>query len=100
MELITMYQTQSEGSSMEVNPMVSSQPQVRSGLGYVVAGWLAVAISFLFIPILFGAVAFFMGLMTYWERNEAHGAILMGCAAVSTIVGSLLSFLVAGTFFL
>ena len=91
-----MYQTQTETSTIDV----TSQPQVTSGTGYMIAGWICFAISLLFVPVLFGAVAFFMGFMTYGERSEFHGVLLMGFAALGTIFGSMLSFLVAGTFFL
>jgi hypothetical protein len=100
MELIFMYQTQSEAATVEVTQVVNSQTQLSKGTGYMVAGWIFFAISLLFVPILFGAAAFFMGLMTYWEKSEFHGVILMGFAALGTIFGTMLAFMVAGTLFI
>lgn len=72
----------------------------KSGMIYAAFGWLFFAISLLFIPMLFGAAALAMGFMTYHERNEVHGVILMVFAAASIVLGSLFSFIVAGTMFL
>jgi uncharacterized membrane protein YccC len=96
MELNRMYQTQNEMVAMEV----TSQSELKKGTGYLIAGWVCFAISLLFFPILFGAVAFFMGLMTFWERSEFQGIILMGFAALGTLIGTMLSFFVAGSFFI
>lgn len=72
----------------------------KKGIAYVIFGWFFCAVSFLFIPILFGAVAFCMGFLTYSERSKTHGVILMFFAAMGLLLGSLFSFLVAGTMFI
>lgn len=72
----------------------------KSGIVYAALGWVFFAVSLLFIPLLFGTAALAMGFMTYHERNVVHGVILMFCAAVSTVLGSLFSFIVAGTMFI
>jgi hypothetical protein len=72
----------------------------KKGLTYAVSGWLFFAISLLFIPIFFGAGALFMGYMTFHKRSPLHGVILMFFAASGIILGSLFSFLVAGTNFI
>lgn len=97
-----MYSSQNnEAPVFENSHVISYQTETKStGLAYVVFGWIFFAISLLFIPILFGAAAFFMGLMTFWERSQFHGAVLMGFAFLGTLFGSLLSFVVAGTYFI
>ncbi len=72
----------------------------KSGIMYVLLGWLFFAISLIFIPILFGAVALAMGVMTFTERSKTHGAILMFFAVMGLILGSLFSFVVSGTMFI
>ncbi|MGG3562895.1 hypothetical protein ABES03_14965 [Neobacillus rhizosphaerae] len=72
----------------------------KSGMAFVVFGWLFAAISFLFLPIVFGILALYMGFMTYIDRSKAHGAVLMAFAAVGLIFGSLISIVVAGTVFI
>lgn len=69
------------------------------GILYTLMGWLFCMISLVFIPILFGALAFSMGLITYFERSKAHGTVLMVFATMGLIIGSLISFMVAGTMF-
>ena len=69
-------------------------------MAYIVFGWLFATLSFLFLPIIFGPVAFFMGFMTFCDRSKVHGAILMAFAAAGLILGSLLSIVVAGTMFI
>ncbi|MCL6571080.1 MAG: hypothetical protein K6T88_05275 [Bacillus sp. (in: Bacteria)] len=71
-----------------------------TGITYIVLGWLFFAISLLFVPIIFGAGAFLMGILTFNGRSQTHGVILMFFAAVSFILGSLYSFMVAGTMFI
>ncbi len=94
-----MYNLQSETGTIESTLMVNNSPQTKKlGIGYTILGWISFAISLLFIPILFGAGAFLMGLLTFWDRNQFHGAVLMGFAFVGTILGSLLSLMVSGTF--
>jgi len=94
-----MYNLQSETGTIASNLMVNEQPQTKKlSLAVTFLGWISFAISLLFIPILFGAGAFFVGLLTFWDRSQLHGAVLMGFAAVGTILGSLLSFMVSGTF--
>ncbi len=72
----------------------------KKGLAFAIFGWLFAAISFLFIPIVFGALALFLGFMTYHDRSKVHGAILMGFSAIGLILGSLFSLVVAGTMFI
>jgi hypothetical protein len=72
----------------------------KKGIIYAVFGWLFFAISILFLPILFGAGALYMGYRTFTERSQAHGVILMLFAAVGLVLGSLISIVVAGTMFI
>jgi hypothetical protein len=72
----------------------------KSGIGFAIAGWLFSIISLLFVPILFGTLAFALGLITYYGRSKSHGMALMVFAAISFVLGSLLSFFVSGTIFL
>jgi uncharacterized membrane protein len=72
----------------------------KSGIVYMVFGWLFAAISLIFLPIVFGAAAFFMGFLTYYGRSKVHGAIIMVFASVGLVLGSLFSFFVAGTMFI
>lgn len=72
----------------------------KSGLGYVAFGWVFFAISLIFMPILFGVAALAMGFMTFHERSELHGIVLMALAATSTVIGTLFSFIVTGTMFI
>jgi hypothetical protein len=72
----------------------------KSGLIYAVLGWLFSMVSIVFVPILFGALALAMGYFTYTERSKTHGTVLMVFAAAGLILGSLISFMVAGTMFL
>lgn len=69
------------------------------GIMYVVLGWLFFAISLIFMPLLFGIGGVFMGVMTFLERSQVHGAILTFFAGSGLIIGSLFSFMVSGTFF-
>ncbi|MEH7502660.1 hypothetical protein V7152_11690 [Neobacillus drentensis] len=70
------------------------------GIIYVILGWLFFAISLVFMPLLFGVGAVFMGIMTFLERSQVHGAILTFFAATGLVLGSLFSFMVSGTFFI
>ncbi|WP_147534647.1 hypothetical protein [Bacillus marasmi] len=72
----------------------------KSGLAFVVFGWLFLAISLIFMPILFGVAALAMGFMIYHERSELQGIVLMVLAAASTVIGTLFSFIVSGTMFI
>ncbi|MEH7081866.1 hypothetical protein V7139_03900 [Neobacillus drentensis] len=72
----------------------------KKGLTYVILGWLFFAISLVFMPLLFGVGAVFMGIMTFCERSQFHGAILTFFAATGLILGTLFSFMVSGTFFI
>lgn len=62
----------------------------KQGTVYIVIGWVSFAISLLFIPLIFGAVAFIMGFLTYKTRSEIQGVVLMVCSIVGTIFGMLL----------
>jgi hypothetical protein len=72
----------------------------KKGITYVVLGWMFFAISLLFLPIIFGVGSLFMGIMTFCERSQVHGAILIFFAAAGLILGSLFSFMVSGTLFI
>jgi len=73
---------------------------VKASVVYGVLGWLFFAVSLVFVPILFGALSFCMGLITFSGRSKTHGTILMFFAAVGLIIGSLISIMVAGTIFI
>jgi len=85
--------------SVTFQPDVSSSSK-KKGLTYVILGWLFFAISLVFMPLLFGVGAVFMGIMTFCERSQVHGAILTFFAATGLILGTLFSFMVSGTFFI
>jgi hypothetical protein len=72
----------------------------KSGIGYALLGWMFSFVSLLFVPILFGTLAFALGLFTYFGRSKSHGIALMIFASICFVFGSLLSFFVSGTFFL
>jgi hypothetical protein len=72
----------------------------KVGIGYAIIGWLFSVVSLLFVPILFGPIAFALGLITFYSRSKAHGASLMVFAAITFILGSLLSLFVSGTLFI
>ena len=72
----------------------------KKGIIYVLMGWTFFAISLIFMPIIFGAVAIFMSIMTYFERSEAHGTVLMIFSVMGLILGSLFNFFVTGTLFI
>jgi hypothetical protein len=72
----------------------------KIGITYVILGWLFFAISLVFLPLVFGVGAVFMGIMTFCERSQVHGAILTFFAATGLILGTLFSFMVSGTIFI
>jgi hypothetical protein len=72
----------------------------KQGLIYALLGWLFAAVSIVFVPIIFGVLALTMGFLTYAERSKTHGVILMSFSAMGLILGSFISFMVAGTMFL
>lgn len=72
----------------------------KKGLFYTIFGWIFVVISLVFMPIIFGAVALCMGIMTFFERSHVHGAILTVCAVSGLIIGTLFNFFVTGTMFI
>lgn len=72
----------------------------KSGILFTALGWVFFAISLLFMPLLFGAAALAMGFMTYHERSQVHGIVLMLFAAASMVLGTMFSFFVAGTMFI
>jgi hypothetical protein len=72
----------------------------KSGIGYALLGWMFALVSLLIVPILFGTLAFALGLITYFGRSKGHGTALMVFAVITFILGSMLSFFVSGTFFL
>lgn len=62
----------------------------KVGKTFIILGWVFFAISFVLIPILFGAGAFIMGYLIRKNSNETHGTILMVLAIAGAIIGSLL----------
>lgn len=78
----------------------NSSSDKKSGIGYALLGWMFALVSLLMVPILFGTLAFALGLITYYGRSKGHGTALMVFAAISFVLGSMLSFFVSGTFFL
>jgi hypothetical protein len=67
----------------KVTQLYSEAPSSKTkGIVYVVLGWIFFTVSLLFVPILFGAFALAMGFLTYSERSEVHGVVLMSFAAV------------------
>jgi hypothetical protein len=106
-----MYNSQNSSAELESSTICQSCGNVtilypgqslskKTGIAYVVFGWLFAAISILFLPIVFGILALFMGFMTYIDRSKVHGALLMAFAGVGLILGSFLSIFVAGTMFI
>src|SRR5581483_7847875 len=67
----------------------------KAGIGYALLGWMFAIVSLLIVPILFGTLAFALGLITYYGRSKGHGTALMVFAVISFILGSLLSFFVS-----
>ena len=61
----------------------------KSGNLYKIGGWISVAISLLFIPVLFGAVGVIMGYL-YREYDEKQGTILM----ITSVAGATLGMLI------
>jgi hypothetical protein len=78
----------------------AAEASKKSGIGYALLGWMFSIVSLLFVPILFGTLAFALGLITYYGRSKGHGTALMVFAVISFVFGSMLSFFVSGTFFL
>jgi hypothetical protein len=72
----------------------------KNGTVYVALGWVFFGLSFLIIPILFGAGAFIMGFLTYRVRSQTHGVILMVMAVVGTVIGIAIGFIVASLTYL
>lgn len=97
-----MYNSQS-GSYEATNSlaMTYGKPDAikQKGMAYAIFGWMFTAISFVFVPFLFGTLGLLMGFLTFQERSRAHGIILMFFAGSGLVLGSLLSFFVAGTLF-
>ncbi|WML43985.1 hypothetical protein [Neobacillus sp. PS3-40] len=98
-----MYNLQNKTLS-EVNSIVTmsegTDTNKKKGLIYVLIGWTFFAISLIFLPIIFGSIAIFMSIMTYFERSEAHGTVLMIFAVMGLILGSIFNFFVTGTLFI
>ena len=69
----------------------------KKGVMYVLFGWLFVALSVVFLPLVFGAAALYLGAMVFFDRSRTHGAILMASAMFATMLGLLHSIFVAGT---
>ncbi|RDU37109.1 hypothetical protein DRW41_10525 [Neobacillus piezotolerans] len=78
--------------------VVKEKPVEKKGLMYVVMGWIFAALAVVYLPIIFGGMALYIGANTFFDYNRTHGAILMACAMFATIIGLLFSTLVAGTF--
>lgn len=66
----------------------------KKGTAYVVLGWIFFALSFVIIPILFGAGAFIMGFLVYRTRSHTHGVVLMVMAVAGAILGMLIGVVV------
>ncbi|MCR2803415.1 hypothetical protein [Paenibacillus soyae] len=74
-----------------------NEREVKDGTVYVVLGWIFFGLSFLFIPILFGAGAFIMGFLVYKKRSQTHGVVLMVMSVVGVVLGMLIGFIVGAT---
>lgn len=74
---------------------IESGRDLNNGTVYVALGWVFFGLSFLIIPILFGAGAFIMGFLTYRVRSQTHGVILMVMAVVGTVLGIIIGIIVA-----
>lgn len=61
----------------------------QSGNLYKIVGWISMAVSLLFIPVLFGAIAVIMGYL-YRSHDEKHGTILMIAGVAGAVLGMLL----------
>jgi hypothetical protein len=71
-----------------------TEQQKQQGTAFVVLGWIFFALSLFIVPILFGAGTFIMGFLTYRNRSQVHGTILMVFAVVGTVLGLLIGFIV------
>ena len=72
----------------------------KFGFIYPIIGWMCFAVSLLFLPILFGGAALFMGIMTFFDRSPVHGVILMFFSASGLVLGTLFNVFVTGTMFI
>lgn len=72
----------------------------KFGFIFPIIGWMCFIVSLLFIPILFGGVALFMGIMTFFDRSPVHGVILMFFSASGLVLGTLFNVFVTGTMFI
>jgi uncharacterized membrane protein len=83
------------------NQSMKEENNLRKKTSFIfpVLGWISFAISLLFLPILFGGLALFMSIMTFFERSQVHGAILMVFSATGLILGTLFNIFVTGTMF-
>ncbi|OCA87721.1 hypothetical protein A8F94_07660 [Bacillus sp. FJAT-27225] len=77
--------------------IVKEKTGEKKGVMYVLLGWLFVALSVMFLPLVFGAAALYMGAMIFFDRSRTHGAILMASALAATMIGLMHSIFVAGT---
>ncbi|WP_342433158.1 hypothetical protein [Neobacillus sp. FSL H8-0543] len=72
----------------------------KEGSLYIAFGWVFSLLSLLFFPIILGAIAFFSGYQVFHKRSPLHGIAIMFFAIIGFTLGSLYSFLVAGTNFI
>jgi hypothetical protein len=89
----------SQSGSVALESSSIGQNQKR-GTAYIVFGWTFALISLLLLPIFFGAIALYMGYKTFHVRSPLHGIAIMFFAGMGIILGSLYSFMVAGTAFI
>lgn len=74
----------------KVNELIEERDRKKSGIVFIVLGWVFFGLSFIFIPILFGAGAFIMGFLTYRSKRQTHGVIMMVMAVVGAVLGMLI----------
>src|SRR5690625_3854478 len=81
---------------IKLNESVTQSKTTEKGpnnILFAVLGWGMFVVSFLVIPILFGAGAFIMGYLLRKNGSETHGAILMVLAIAGAILGMLIGFI-------
>lgn len=77
-----------------VRNLNNGQPR-KEGTVYIVLGWIFIAISLLFFPILFGPGSVIMGYMVRKSGRIRHGTIIMILGVVAAILGMIIGALVA-----
>lgn len=61
----------------------------ETGKLYLIIGWVSMVVSFVFVPVAFGAVAVIMGYL-YRDKDEKMGTVLMIAGVAGAIFGVLL----------